>query len=87
MHPLLGVVGELALSPECTNAASDETEISSMTEPKQPKSKSAHPPVAFDPVEAALRQIFNDVAAEEIPDDFAALVAQLDPKSGEKKEK
>lgn len=41
-----------------------------MTEDKGPK-------LAFDPVEAALRQIFDEVASEEVPDDFADLVAQL----------
>ncbi len=35
------------------------------------------PDLAFDPVEAALRQIFDAVAAEEVPEDFAALVAKL----------
>jgi|GEM_PF-7125429 len=36
------------------------------------------PDLAFDPVEAALRQLFEEMSAEEIPDDFMALVAQLD---------
>lgn len=58
-----------------------------MTEDKQPKPKEPQPPVAFDPVEAALRQIFDDVAAEDIPADFADLVAQLTPKSSDKKDK
>lgn len=56
-----------------------------MTDDKQPKSKAPQPPVAFDPVEAALRQIFDDVAAEDIPADFADLVAQLTPRSNDKK--
>lgn len=58
-----------------------------MTDDKQPKPKAPQPPVAFDPVEAALRQIFDDVAAEEIPDDFAELVAQLTPKPQDEKKK
>lgn len=55
-----------------------------MTERNQPKGKSqnADPPMAFDPVEAALRQIFDNVASEDLPEDFADLVAKLgkDPK-------
>jgi len=58
-----------------------------MTEKKHPEAKRAQPPVAFDPVEAALRQIFDDVAAEDVPDDFADLVAQLTTKSSDKKDK
>jgi hypothetical protein len=58
-----------------------------MTEDKQPKPKAPQPPVAFDPVEAALRQIFDDVAAEDIPDDFADLVAQLTTKATDDKDK
>lgn len=58
-----------------------------MTDDKQPQPRPQTPPVAFDPVEAALRQIFNDVAAEDIPDDFADLVAQLTTKSSEEKDK
>ena len=44
---------------------------------KPPKAKPQQPPAAFDPVEAALRQIFDTVASEDVPDDFADLVAQL----------
>lgn len=55
-----------------------------MTDDTQPKPKGPQPPVAFDPVEAALRQIFDDVAAEDIPADFADLVAQLSPKAASK---
>lgn len=58
-----------------------------MTDDKQPKPKVTQPPVAFDPVEAALRQIFDDVAAEDVPDDFADLVAQLTTKSNDSKDK
>lgn len=54
---------------------------------KQPKAKPPHPPAAFDPVEAALRQIFDDVASEDIPADFADLVAQLTSKPSDKKDK
>lgn len=35
------------------------------------------PPMAFDPVEAALREIFDDVASEDVPADFAELIAKL----------
>lgn len=44
---------------------------------KQPPGLKGAPPMAFDPVEAALRQIFDDVAAEDVPPDFADLVAKL----------
>lgn len=57
-----------------------------MTQDKEDKSKPLRPPVAFDPVEAALKQIFNDVASEDVPDDFADLVAQLTTKSADKKD-
>jgi hypothetical protein len=39
--------------------------------------KDETPDLAFDPVEAALRQMFDNVAAEDVPEDFAALVAKL----------
>ncbi len=58
-----------------------------MTFDKHRKREAPKPPVAFDPVEAALRQIFDDVAAEEVPSDFADLVAQLTEKPGKKKAK
>lgn len=50
-----------------------------MTERKHTKDEppKAGPPMAFDPVEAALRQIFDNVASEDIPADFADLVARL----------
>ena len=34
--------------------------------------------LAFDPVEAALRELFDDMAAEAVPDDFVRLIEQLD---------
>lgn len=34
--------------------------------------------MAFDPIEAALRQLHETIAAEEIPDDFLDLLDQLD---------
>jgi Anti-sigma factor NepR len=58
-----------------------------MTDEKKSKATAAQPPVAFDPVEAALRQIFDDVASEDVPIDFADLVAQLSDKPGKKKDK
>jgi len=33
---------------------------------------------AFDPVQAALKQMYDGVASEEIPDDFMKLLDQLD---------
>lgn len=56
-----------------------------MTVDKRRKSEKTNPPVAFDPVEAALRQIFDQVAAESVPPDFSDLVAQLLEKTSEKK--
>ena len=50
-----------------------------MIDPKQEKDRT--PKMAFDPVEAALRQIFDDVASEDVPDDFADLVAKLSQQS------
>ncbi len=41
-------------------------------------SKSGKTQLAFDPVQAALRQLYEDVAAEQIPDDFIKLLDQLD---------
>lgn len=49
-----------------------------MMNQKKEEQGAPSPPLAFDPVEAALRQIFDDVENEEIPSDFAALVARLD---------
>lgn len=37
---------------------------------------------AFDPVEAALKQLYDQVASESIPDDFMALLDRLDGQSG-----
>ena len=45
---------------------------------KRQGAKETRPELAFDPLEAALRQMFDDVAAEKIPDDFAELVARLE---------
>lgn len=50
---------------------------------KPERRKAVQPGLAFDPLEAALRQLFDEVAAEEIPDDFMKLVKQLESKSRE----
>lgn len=50
---------------------------------KPERRKAVQPGLAFDPLEAALRQLFDEVAAEEIPDDFMKLVKQLENKSRE----
>lgn len=39
------------------------------------------PDLAFDPIEAALRQLHDNVASEDIPDDFLRLLDQLDDRS------
>lgn len=44
-------------------------------------------PLPFDPVEAALRQIFDDVASEDVPPDFADLVAKLEQRTRQPEEK
>lgn len=46
--------------------------------PRQPASPAEGPDLAFDPIAAALRQLHESVAAEEIPDDFLDLLDQLD---------
>lgn len=38
--------------------------------------------MAFDPIEAALRQLHERIAAEAIPDDFMQLLDQLDDQPG-----
>jgi hypothetical protein len=43
----------------------------------QPGSPGKPPPTAFDPIEAALRQMFNEVEREDVPDDFSELVAKF----------
>jgi hypothetical protein len=45
---------------------------------RETKDKESVHPLPFDPVEAALRQIFDDVASEDIPPDFADLIAKLE---------
>lgn len=37
--------------------------------------------LAFDPVQAALRQLYEDVASEEIPTEFLDLLDQLEDQS------
>lgn len=51
-----------------------------MTEEKREKREKSKTAVAFDPVEAALKQMFDDVASEEVPADFADLIAKLSDK-------
>ncbi|MHA7820074.1 MAG: NepR family anti-sigma factor [Erythrobacter sp.] len=57
-----------------------------MTDEKREKREKLNKAVAFDPVEAALKQMFDDVASEEVPEDFADLIAKLSdkPLKGEK---
>ena len=45
---------------------------------KRKEAKTPGPDLAFDPVDAALRQLFDAVSAENIPDDFADLIARLE---------
>lgn len=40
------------------------------------------PDMAFDPIAAALRQLHEQIASEQIPDDFLDLLDQLDDRSG-----
>lgn len=55
--------------------------------PTPPSGAKPTPPTSFDPVEAALRQMFDEVASEDVPDDFAGLVAELAKKAREAKGK
>ena len=58
-----------------------------MSDEKREKREKHKTPVAFDPVEAALKQMFDDVASEDVPEDFAELIAKLSdkPHKGEKR--
>lgn len=71
--------GNNAHMPEDENrkkgAAGKGNPVSSLTE------ASAMPELAFDPIEAALRQLHESFAAEDIPDDFLDLLEQLDDRS------
>lgn len=49
--------------------------------PESPGAAGASPEMAFDPIEAALRQLHESVASEDIPDDFLRLLDQLDERS------
>ena len=54
---------------------------------RQTDAKEPLPPLPFDLVEAALRQIFTNVASEDIPSDFADLIAKLEEGSRQTEEK
>lgn len=40
--------------------------------------------LAFDPIDAALRQIHDIIAAEEVPEDFLRLLEQFDEQSSKR---
>jgi len=42
-------------------------------------------PPAFDPIEAALRQLFGGLEDGDIPDDLAALAAQIAPREADER--
>lgn len=65
---------------------SQDTSPTVATEKTENKLSSARdtPEMAFDPIEAALRQLHDSVASEEIPDDFLRLLDQLDDRSSPK---
>ena len=48
-------------------------------------SKKTSPDMAFDPIEAALRQIHERVAEEQVPDAFLRLLEQLDDEPKKRK--
>lgn len=52
---------------------------------KTSKPKQSSPEMAFDPIEAALRQIHERVAEEKIPDAFLRLLEQLDDEPKKRK--
>lgn len=49
------------------------------------KPEQTSPDMAFDPIEAALRQIHERVAEEKIPDAFLRLLEQLDDEPKKRK--
>ena len=51
-----------------------------MTKPPPASAYGTPSSTAFDPIEAALREIFDGIEGEPVPDDFAALVAQFGKK-------
>lgn len=49
-----------------------------MSNDRHANGRKCEPPrPGFDPIEAALRQMFSEVESEEVPDDFAALIAKF----------
>jgi hypothetical protein len=69
-----GSAREPGVAPPATRPASTTPSATASSDKK--RTGEAKPP-AFDPIEAALRRMFNDVAKEEVPDDFSQLVAQF----------
>lgn len=52
-----------------------------MAKEKPPKgSKMPDADTAFDPVSAALQQLYQAVASEEVPEDFLRILEQIDAK-------
>lgn len=64
-------------TPEIKTADQEAADNKLSTAPETPE-------MAFDPIEAALRQLHESVASEEIPDDFVRLLDQLDDRSSPK---
>lgn len=52
--------------------------VGQMSKDSQPTGRPIEPPpTAFDPIEAALRQMFSEVEREQVPEDFSELVAKF----------
>ncbi|WP_162627648.1 NepR family anti-sigma factor [Erythrobacter sp. KY5] len=43
-------------------------------------------PTSFDPIDAALRQMFNEVEDEAVPDEFSDLIAEFARKQNQSKD-
>lgn len=58
-----------------------QTEQRGMPKPKIPKDpKTIVGSEGFDPIASALRQMHNTVVAEPVPEDFLAILSQIDAK-------
>ena len=51
-----------------------------------PNKRSGHVALAFDPIAAALRQMHDEVASEDIPDDFLKLLDEIDDRVKQRKD-
>ncbi len=52
-----------------------------------PSRRRSHVGLAFDPIAAALRQMHDEVASEDIPDDFLKLLDEIDDRVKQRRDK